>query len=203
MEYNGGTVLGMIGDRCVGLACDLRFGINQLQTVGMGFDKVFQTSPLSLVGLTGLATDIQSVKAQLEYSTKLYRINEGRHMPVDTLSHYIATMLYNKRFAPWFCEPICAGLTENGTPFLSGYDTIGTESFSPDFVASGTAAEQTMGVAETYWRPNLPKDELFEVLSQAFIAAIDRDCYSGYGGNVYILDSEGNLSVKSLKTRMD
>jgi 20S proteasome subunit beta 3 len=50
----------MTGDKCVAIACDTRLGV-QLQTVATNFQKVFKIQDNILMGLTGLATDIQTL----------------------------------------------------------------------------------------------------------------------------------------------
>lgn len=39
MEYNGGSVVAMVGKDCVAIACDLRLG-SQATGVAMNFEKV-------------------------------------------------------------------------------------------------------------------------------------------------------------------
>ena len=202
LEYNGGTILAMVGQDCVGIAADRRFGVNQLQTISCNFEKIFPITSKCLVGFQGLATDVQTLSAQLRAKVKLWELKEEREMPTPVVSHLVASSLYEKRFGPWFCEPIVAGLDTQGDPFISGFDLIGTESTAPDFVASGTGAEQVYGVCESFWRPGLEPDDLFEVLSQCLMSGIDRDCLSGWGGVVHILTKDG-VKTKTLKTRMD
>ena len=60
MEYNGGAVVAMKGKRCVAIASDKRFG-QQAMTVSMNFPKVFPVSSKIRVGLSGLATDVQTL----------------------------------------------------------------------------------------------------------------------------------------------
>lgn len=50
----------MTGKDCVAIAADKRFGI-QLQTVSMDFQKIFEIGPHLYIGLSGLATDVQTV----------------------------------------------------------------------------------------------------------------------------------------------
>ena len=119
MEYNGGTIVAMVGAGCVGIAADRRLGVNQLQTVSCNFEKVFQMTASCLVGFQGLATDVQTLSAQLKAKLKLFELREEREMPTKTISHLIAATLYEKRFGPYFCEPVVAGLTSEGTPFVS------------------------------------------------------------------------------------
>lgn len=37
----------------------------------------------------------------------------------------MSATLYEKRFGPYFCQPVIAGLEPDGTPYLCGMDSIG------------------------------------------------------------------------------
>ena len=50
----------MTGKNCVGIACDRRFGVQQLTLAG-DFDKVFKINDKLFLGLPGLATDMQTL----------------------------------------------------------------------------------------------------------------------------------------------
>jgi len=54
----------MLGDKCATIATDTRLGV-QLQTVSTNFQKVFKIQDNILMGLTGLATDIQTLYRRL------------------------------------------------------------------------------------------------------------------------------------------
>ena len=82
------------------------------------------------------------------------------------------------------------------------YDSIGYREHSGVFEVAGTGAELLYGVCETFYKPNLNPDELFDVISNSLLSALDRDSLSGWGARVYILTPEG-LTVRSLKTRQD
>lgn len=58
------------------------------------------------------------------------------------------------------------------------------------------------GVCETFYKPDLEPEELFTVISNALMSALDRDSLSGWGAKVYIL-TPTELIVRSLKTRQD
>jgi 20S proteasome subunit beta 3 len=59
-EYNGGTMVGMVGKGCVGIACDRRLG-KQMLTVSNKFQKVFKMQDNIIMGLAGLASDVQTL----------------------------------------------------------------------------------------------------------------------------------------------
>ena len=59
---------------------------------------------------------------------------------------------------------------------ICSYDFIGATSLAHDFTCSGTASDQLMGVCESFWKPGMGPDELFETISQCLLGAVDRDC---------------------------
>eukprot|EP00401_Gymnodinium_catenatum_P054845 CAMPEP_0117538476 /NCGR_PEP_ID=MMETSP0784-20121206/42498_1 /TAXON_ID=39447 /ORGANISM="" /LENGTH=202 /DNA_ID=CAMNT_0005335091 /DNA_START=115 /DNA_END=723 /DNA_ORIENTATION=+ len=202
MEYNGSAIVAMAGENCVAIAADTRYGVRQLQTVGCQRQKLFQLTNQTFVGLAGLATDVQTLSQLLEFRTKLYTLREERDMQPKTVGNSISSMLYEKRFGPWFCEPVVAGLDTDKKPFLCAFDFIGAMSKAQDFVVSGTSSEQLFGVCESFWKPGMNKDELFETISQCLLSAVDRDCLAGWGGIVHIITPD-EIITKKLKGRMD
>jgi 20S proteasome subunit beta 3 len=201
LEYNGAAIIAMAGDGCVGIASDRRLGA-QLHTVACDFTKVFRMAPKLYVGLGGLATDVQTLHQLLEFRMSLYKLKEEREMSPQVFSHLLSHLLYEKRFGPYFCEPVVAGLDEKGEPFLSGMDLIGAPVSTKDFVVTGTCTGNMYGMCETLFQPNMGPDQLFETLSQALLSSVDRDAMSGWGGVVHIITKD-SVTTRELKGRMD
>jgi 20S proteasome subunit beta 3 len=59
-EYNGSAVVAMVGKNCFAIASDRRLGV-QLQTVATDFQRVFKIHDKLYIGLSGLATDAQTL----------------------------------------------------------------------------------------------------------------------------------------------
>jgi 20S proteasome subunit beta 3 len=201
LAYNGAAIIGMAGKNCVAIASDTRLGLQQ-QTVACDFTKVFQMSERLFVGLPGLATDVQTMAALLKFKLNLYRLREEREIQPEPFTALLTQMLYEKRFGPYFVEPVVVGLKDDGSPFLSAMDLIGAPVFTQDYVVAGTCTENLNGMCESMWRPDMGPDELFETLSQGLLAAVDRDALSGWGAVVHIITPEG-VTSKKLKCRMD
>ena len=94
--YNGAALIGMCGKDCVAIACDTRLGV-QLRTVDTNFNKIFKVNDRTLIGLSGLATDIQTVSSKLHSAVKLYSLEEGEHMKASMFSHLVSSFLYQHR----------------------------------------------------------------------------------------------------------
>jgi len=202
MEYNGSAIMAMAGENCVAIAADRRYGVRQLQTMSCNRQKIFQLTDKTFVALAGLATDVQTFSQLLNFRLKLYALREDREMQPKTCANVISSELYAKRFGPWFTEPVVAGLDKDNKPYLCAYDFIGAMSLADDFVVSGTTSEQLYGVCESFWRPGMGPDELFETAAQCLLSAADRDCLAGWGGVVHVITPD-SVITKTLKGRMD
>ena len=90
---------------------------------------------------------------------------------------------------------------DNYEPVVATYDSIGYLETS-NFEVAGTGAEFLHGSCEAFYKPDLGPEELFGVVSNVLLSALDRDSLSGWGAYVYIL-TPTELTVRALKTRMD
>eukprot|EP01112_Ceratiomyxa_fruticulosa_P020404 TRINITY_DN692_c0_g1_i1.p1 TRINITY_DN692_c0_g1~~TRINITY_DN692_c0_g1_i1.p1 ORF type:complete len:208 (-),score=39.80 TRINITY_DN692_c0_g1_i1:130-753(-) len=204
MEYNGGAVVTMIGKNCVAIASDLRFGV-QSATISTNNPKVFKINDRCFLGLSGLATDIETLYEKLVFRVNLYKLREERDISPRVFSNMVASTLYEKRFGPYFTEPVICGLEEvDGVlkPYISATDLIGAPVYTDDFLMTGPCNPALYGMCETMWRPNLEPDALFETVSQCLLSSLDRDAISGWGAMVYLITPE-NVTVKKLQGRQD
>nr|GAT57472.1 predicted protein [Mycena chlorophos] len=190
MDYNGGSVIAMVGKECVAIASDLRLG-NQALGVSSNFQKIFPITDRIYLGLPGLATDVTTLKERFRYRVNMYTIKEEREIEPETFARLVSSTLYENRFGPYFVEPVMAAT-----------DLIGCLNFAKDFVVAGTASEKLFGVAEGLWEPDLEPEDLFETISQTIMNALDRDAYSGWGCVVHVLTKD-QVITRTLKARMD
>lgn len=201
-SINGGSAVAMVGKECIAIACDLRLG-NQSLGLSNNFEKVFQFGDKTFLGLTGLASDVLTLKEDFRLKHNLYKLREEREIEPKTLANLVSSSLYEKRFGPYFIGPIVAGLeSKTNKPFICGFDLIGCIDFAKDFIVSGTASDQLYGMCESLYEPNLEPEDLFETISQALLNAVDRDALSGWGAVVYIVTKD-KVVKRVLKTRQD
>lgn len=85
-------------------------------------------------------------------------------------------------------------------PVICTYDSIGYREHSGQFEVAGTGGELLYGICETFYKEGMEPNELFEVISNCLLSAMDRDSLSGWGAKVYVL-TPTELTVRSLKTR--
>lgn len=201
MQYNGSGIVAMTGKNCIAIAADTRYGIQQT-TIATNMRKIFKMHDKLYIGISGLATDMQTLHQKLIYRLKLYTLKEERQIKPNVFANMVSSMLYERRFGPYFTEPVVAGLDEKNEPFLCAMDLIGAPVYTKDFLVAGTSSEELYGVCEALYRPNLEPEDLFETVSQCLLAAVDRDCIAGWGGLVHIITPNGVIT-KNLKARQD
>ncbi|CAA3023502.1 proteasome subunit beta type-3-A [Olea europaea subsp. europaea] len=155
-EYNGCALVAMVGKNCFAIASDRRLGV-QLQTIATDFQKIYKIHEKLFIGLSGLATDAQTLYQRLVFRHKLYELREERDMKPETFASLVSALLYEKR------------------------------ELAKDFVVAGTASESLYGACESMFKPDMEPEELFETISQALLSSVDRDCLSGWGGHVYVV----------------
>lgn len=200
-EYNGSAIVAMAGKDCVAIGSDLRFGV-QLQTLATDYKKIYKIHDQLFLGLAGLGTDAQTLHQRFTFKHNLYRLREERDIKPSAFGQLVSATLYERRFGPYFCQPVIAGLESDGTPYLCGMDSIGAMETAKDFMVAGTATDSLLGICESLWRPDMEADELFETVSQALLSGQDRDCLAGWGAVVYVITKEKVIS-RTLKGRMD
>jgi 20S proteasome alpha/beta subunit len=72
-EYNGSALVAMVGKNCFAIASDRRLGV-QLQTIATDFQRIFKIPDKLYVGLSGLATDVQTLYQRFAFRHKLYQL---------------------------------------------------------------------------------------------------------------------------------
>jgi len=200
-QYNGGSILGMSGKECVCIASDNRYGQN-LHTISTDFPKIFKITNRIYLGLSGLATDIQTVLNRIKFRLNMYELREGRQMSPQCFKTVVSNLLYERRFGPYFSEPLIVALNDDGSTFLCGMDCLGAAECPKDYVVGGTAANEMHGLAEALWHENMEPEELFECVSQSLLAGCDRNAASGWGATVTLIE-KNKITTRKLKARMD
>jgi len=86
----------------------------------------------------------------------MYRLRESREISPKAFAHLVSNSLYEKRFGPFFVEPIIAGIDSlSSQPFICSMDLIGCINFAKDFVVIGTASNNLFGICESLFRPDM------------------------------------------------
>ena len=79
-----------------------------------------------VLSVVGFAADGNSLKERLDAIVKMYRYQHGKTMSVKACAQRLSTILYQKRFFPYYTHTILGGLDEEGKGALYSYDPVGS-----------------------------------------------------------------------------
>ncbi|KAJ3506017.1 hypothetical protein NMY22_g17382 [Coprinellus aureogranulatus] len=122
---NGGTILAIAGADFTVIAGDTR------QSEGYSIQtryapKVFKLTDKAVLAVNGFAADgnmfVKKVKQRLEW----YRHAHAKDMPIRSIARLIQTMLYARRFFPYYVYNILGGIEEDGTGAVYSFDPVGS-----------------------------------------------------------------------------
>ncbi|XP_033367433.1 proteasome subunit beta type-3, partial [Parus major] len=100
--------------------------------------------------------DVSCRAQRLKFRLNLYELKEGRQIKPQTFMSMVSNLLYERRFGPYYTEPVIAGLDPlSHEPFICSLDLIGCPMVTDDFVVSGTCSEQMYGMCESLWEPDM------------------------------------------------
>ena len=158
----------------------------------------------------GFAADGLALKERLDAILKMYKYQHGKNMSVKACAQRLATILYQKRFFPYYVHAILGGLDEEGKGALYSYDPVGSYE-REQCRAAGAAASLIMpfldnqvnlknqyipgsgeghALAAQVPQP-LPRAEVEQLVRDAFTSAVERHIEVGDGLQMLIVTKKG------------
>ena len=225
---NGGSTLGITGNDFAIIAGDTRstsgYSINtryspKVFRIG-GDDETGEAAPIVLSGV-GYAADGTALKERLNAIVKMYKYQHGKKMSVKACAQRLATILYGKRFFPYYVTAILGGLDEDGKGALYSYDPVGSYE-REQCRAAGAAASLIMPFLDNQvnfknqYLPGtvvghdlqarqaepLPFHEVEQLVRDAFTSATERHIEVGDGLQILVV-TKGGIEEKYFPLKRD
>ena len=214
---NGGSTLGITGKDFAILAGDTRstsgYNINSRyapKVYKIGGDDTTGEGAKIVLSLVGFAADGTALKERLNTIVKLYRYQHGKDMTVAACAQRLATILYSKRFFPYYVQAILGGLDEEGKGALYSYDPVGSYE-REQCRAAGAAASLIMPFLDNQvnfknqYMPGsgeghdltaraaepLSREEVERLVKDAFASATERHIEVGDGLQMLVVTKDG------------
>ena len=92
----------------------------------IGGDDDSGTGAKIILAVTGFAADGNALKERLDSMVKMYKYQHGKDISVKACAQRLATILYSKRFFPYYTQAILGGIDEEGVGALYSYDYVGS-----------------------------------------------------------------------------
>jgi proteasome beta subunit len=191
----GATTVGVVFSDGVILAAEKRVTYGYF-IMSKGGKKVFKITDRIGVACAGLVGDMQILAKEMEAQANLYSMDTGRKISVRSAAKLMATVLFNRRYAPLITQTIVGGLDEDG-PSLYVLDVLG--SLIPDkYAVVGSGTELAIGVIEEGYKENMNAKEAKDLVTRSIKSAVSRDSMSGDGIDFLIITKEG-IAEDSIK----
>ncbi|PFH56389.1 hypothetical protein XA68_16588 [Ophiocordyceps unilateralis] len=130
---NGGSTLGIAGADFAIMAGDTRhtsgYSINTRmapKVFKIGGSTASQEDATIVLSVCGFAADGTALRDRLDTICKIYRYRHGKPMSLNACAKRLSTILYQKRFFPYYTAAMLGGLDEEGKGAIYSYDPVGS-----------------------------------------------------------------------------
>ncbi|XP_046389645.1 proteasome subunit beta type-1 [Ischnura elegans] len=195
---NGGSIVAVAGDDYAIIGCDTRLS-SGFSIYTREQSKLFRLSANTVLGCSGCWCDTLTLTRVLEARLKMYLHEHHKQMSTPAVAQMLSTMLYYKRFFPYYISNILAGLDVDGKGCVYSYDPIG-HCERTTYRAGGSAGallqpllDNQIGLKnmENVSSDPIPLDRALAVLKDVFISAAERDIYTGDSIFINIITKDG------------
>ncbi|KAJ7284848.1 nucleophile aminohydrolase [Mycena rebaudengoi] len=200
---NGGTILAIAGANFSVIAGDTR------QSEGYSIQtryapKVFRLTDKAVLATNGFAADgnmfVKKVRQRLEW----YRHAHSKDMSLRAIARLIQTMLYARRFFPYYVYNILGGIEEDGSGAVYSFDPVGSyEREACRAAGAASSLVQPFLDNQIYFRnqtpapgtshpAHLPLAHVLSLVIDSFTSATERHIEVGDGLEIYVVLAKGS-----------
>ncbi|KAI8909025.1 nucleophile aminohydrolase [Gorgonomyces haynaldii] len=191
---NGGTTIAVAGDDFCVVAGDTR------QSEGYSINtryapKVFQLSNGAVLATGGMYADSVTLVKRIQQRMEWYQHQHNKTMIAPAIAQMLSTMLYHKRFFPYYVWNTLGGLDENGKGCVFSYDPVGNFE-KRKWSCAGSAGHLIQPFLDNqvgkYHQnlanpPPLSLEEVLCIVKDSFTSATERDIYTGDFLEIFVI----------------
>ncbi|XP_072176269.1 proteasome subunit beta type-1-B-like [Diadema setosum] len=197
-SFNGGTLLAMAGEDYAIIASDTRlsegFAIHTRDS-----PKTYQLTDATVLGSAGFHGDVLTLTKVLGARLKMYEHEHHKQMKTSAIAAMLSTILYYRRFFPYYTYNILAGLDDDGKGCVYSFDPVGSYERETYRAAGSSSAllqplldNQIGGKNQEGWvKEPISLDKAVALVKDVFISAAERDIYTGDGIVLHIMTKDG------------
>ena len=124
-------------------------------------------------------------------------------MSTTAIAQLLGNTLYYKRFFPYYCFNVLAGIDSNGAGAVFGYDAIGSfERIPYGVTGSGSALITSILDNQVEFKTHLknfkelPLEDCLSLVKDVMTSAGERDIYTGDAVDIVIITKDGMKEEK-------
>lgn len=173
-------------------------------------NKLFPLSETTVLGCSGCWCDTLTLTRALKSRMHMYQQEHNKMMSTTACAQMLSTMLYYKRFFPYYISNVLVGFDNEGKGCVYSYDPIG-HCEKATYRAGGSAGALLQPLLDNQiGQKNMEKvpvqilteEKALAVLKDVFISAAERDIYTGDSVFINILTKNG-IKKETFELRRD
>lgn len=213
-EMNGGSLISVAGENYAIIASDTRLS-EGYSILSRNSPHLYQLQPNCVIGCVGFHGDCLTFTKSLEIRLRMYEHEHNKKASTPAVAQLISTMLYNRRFFPYYVNTIVAGINNEGQGAIFSYDPVGSYEREIYRAAGSSSAllqpllDSLLGQKNTgsfelnkSYTVKAPKDKVIALIKDAFVSAAERDIYTGDSLVINVITKDG-VTVEHYPLRKD
>ncbi|KAM0749243.1 N-terminal nucleophile aminohydrolase [Meredithblackwellia eburnea MCA 4105] len=216
---NGGTILAISSQDFAIVAGDTR------QSEGYSIQtryapKCHQLTPDVVVAVQGFQADCSNLVKRIKQRLEWYYHTNGTTPSLASIARMVQTMLYGKRFFPYYSYVILGGIDRDGTGAVYSFDPVGSyerescraagaaqslvQPFLDNMVYSkNQVPDPTVAPLEKGQRPVIQLEKVLALVTDAFTGATERHIEVGDGLEMFVIEKGKGARLISLPLKRD
>lgn len=203
------SIVAIAGDDFAVIGADTRLSAGY-NIFSRNHSKLFNLTSKAVLASCGNWCDSDTLSSILKSRVTQYSdTHENREISLNALAQLLSTMMYSRRFFPFYVSNILAGVYE-GKGYVYSYDPIG-HCERHTYRAGGSSSallqpilDNQVGLKNMEQKPSIPLtvERAVNLIRDTFISAAERDIYTGDGIKIAIISANG-IEEKTIPLRKD
>jgi len=197
-DFNGGTVLAIAGDDFAVIASDTRL-MTGFSILSRDVPKTTQFTSQTVVGSCGFHGDVLTLTKVVQTRLKMFAYHHQKEMDTGSVAAMLSTILYYRRFFPYYVYNIVAGLDTEGKGCVYSFDPVGSYE-RETYRAGGSASsmlqpllDNQIGMKNQGGAKQVPlaKAKAVALVKDVFTSAAERDINTGDAVQIHVITKQG------------
>lgn len=172
--------------------------------------KIMKLTDKCVIATAGCQTDTSTLWKVLKARLTHYEHQHGKPMSTPSIAQMLSTILYGKRFFPYYTFNMLVGINEEGVGQVYEYDAIGSyQLVHAGACGSGQQLIQPLLDSQRSFNnqkfvpdKDISLDYAKSLVRDGFQSAGERDIYTGDSVEIYIITKDG-IQIETMELKKD